>query len=295
MNPNTMAELQRKPVWLRVQPPGGPNFLRLKRLMRQSGLNTVCEEARCPNIGECWEAGAATFMLLGYTCTRACGFCAVNTGRPLPVDRGEPLRVALAVKRLGLRHAVITSVNRDDEADGGASIFAETIHLIRATSPGATIEVLTPDFAGNWDALATVIAARPDIFNHNIETVPRLYARVRPKARYQRSLELLRRSRELNPDIPTKSGIMLGLGETQGEISAVLRDLVAAGVSILTLGQYLQPSAKRLLVHRFYEPAEFAALADQARELGFQHVESGPLVRSSYHADRQLAHLSLPD
>lgn len=201
------------------------------------------------------------------------------------------MRVALAVKRLGLRHAVITSVNRDDEADGGASIFAETIRLIRGASPGATIEVLTPDFAGNWDALAAVIAARPDIFNHNTETVPRLYTRVRPKARYQRSLELLRRSHALNPEIPTKSGIMLGLGETQAEISAVLRDLAEAGVSILTLGQYLQPSSKHLPVHRFYEPAEFAALADQARELGFQYVESGPLVRSSYHADRQLARL----
>ena len=284
--------LERKPPWLKVRFPGGPNYLRLKGIMRGAALHTVCEEARCPNIGECWEAGTATFMILGDTCTRACGFCAVTSGRPQTLDAGEPLRVARTIRRLQLRHAVITSVNRDDQPDGGAALFAATLRSTRRLAPGTSLEVLIPDFLGNWDALAAVLAAKPDVLNHNTETVPRLYQRVRPKARYKRSLELLRRARELAHDIPTKSGLMVGLGETEAELLAVMQDLVAAGVSILTLGQYLRPTPKHLPVVRYYEPAEFAALAHAGREMGFRHVEAGPLVRSSYHAERQLAHVT---
>ena len=279
---------ERKPPWLKVRFPGGENYIRLKNIMREGRLNTVCEEAHCPNIGECWEAGTATFMILGDTCTRACGFCAVKTGRPPVLDRLEPVRVANAVREMGLTHAVVTSVNRDDEADGGASIFAATIRWIRKLSPRTSVEVLIPDFMGNWEALATVMAAQPEILNHNTESVPRLYRRVRPRARYQRSLELLRRAKELDPEAITKSGLMVGLGETKHELLMVFADLVDSGVDVLTLGQYLRPSAKHLPLVRYYEPEEFTELRKEALALGFRHVEAGPLVRSSYHAERQV-------
>ena len=281
-----------KPEWLKVRFPGGPNYLRLKGLMRERRLHTVCEEAHCPNIGECWDAGTATFMILGDTCTRACAFCAVKSGRPLPLDMGEPLRVAQAVRRMGLTHAVVTSVNRDDEPDGGAAVFAATIRWIRRLSPGTSVEVLIPDFEGNWDALATVMAARPEILNHNTETVPRLYRRVRPKARYERSLELLRRAKELAPNGITKTGVMVGLGETRHELLLVMSDLVDAGCDVLTIGQYLRPSLQHAPIERYYRPEEFAELAEEGRRLGLRHVEAGPLVRSSYHAERQVARLS---
>ncbi len=278
----------RKPPWLKVRFPGGPNYLRLKGIMRRQSLHTVCEEAHCPNIGECWEAGTATFMILGDVCTRSCGFCAVKSGRPIGLDRLEPMRVAHAVRELGLRHAVVTSVNRDDEPDGGAGVFAATVRWIRRLSPGPSVEVLVPDFLGNWEALATVMAARPEILNHNTETVPRLYRRVRPKARYERSLELLRRAKELDPGAITKSGLMVGLGETHHELLLVMSDLVDAGCDVLTIGQYLRPSPKHLPVERYYAPEEFAELKEDALRLGFRHVEAGPLVRSSYHAERQV-------
>jgi len=281
-----------KPEWLKVRFPGGQNYLRLKALMRERRLHTVCEEAHCPNIGECWEAGTATFMILGDTCTRACAFCAVKSGRPLPLDTGEPLRVAQAVRRMGVRHAVVTSVNRDDEPDGGAAIFAATIRWIRRLSPGTSVEVLIPDFVGNWYALATVMAARPEILNHNTETVPRLYRHVRPKARYERSLELLRRAREMAPDGITKTGVMVGLGETRHELLMVMADIVDAGCDVLTVGQYLRPSLAHAPVERYYRPEEFEELAEEGRRLGLRHVEAGPLVRSSYHAERQVARLS---
>ena len=288
----TVDPSQPKPEWLKVRFPGGPNYLRLKGLMRERRLHTVCEEARCPNIGECWEAGTATFMILGDTCTRACAFCAVKSGRPLAVDAREPMRVAQAVRRMGVRHAVVTSVNRDDEPDGGAAIFAATIRWIRRLSPGTSVEVLIPDFMGDWDALATVMAARPEILNHNTETVPRLYPRVRPKARYERSLELLRRAREMAPDGITKTGVMVGLGETRHELLLVMADLADAGCDVLTVGQYLRPSVKHAPVERYYRPEEFEELAEEGRRLGLRHVEAGPLVRSSYHAERQVAGLS---
>lgn len=279
----------RKPPWLKVRFPGGQNYLRLKSLMREERLHTVCEEAHCPNIGECWEAGTATFMILGDTCTRACGFCAVKSGRPESApDRLEPMRVASAVARMNLSHAVVTSVNRDDQPDGGAAIFASTIRWVRRLSPGTSIEVLVPDFEGNWDALATVMAAQPEILNHNTESVPRLYRRVRPKARYERSLELLRRAKEIDPGAITKTGLMVGLGETEHELLQVFEDLLANNVDVLTLGQYLRPSAKHLPLVRYYTPDEFASLREQALALGFRHVEAGPLVRSSYHAERQV-------
>jgi len=281
------APAERKPPWLKVRFPGGENYIRLKNIMREGALHTVCEEARCPNIGECWEAGTATFMILGDTCTRACGFCAVKSGRPLVLDRLEPARVAKAVHRMGLTHAVVTSVNRDDEPDGGAQVFADTIRWIRRLSPGTSIEVLIPDFMGNWEALASVMAAQPEILNHNTETVPRLYRRVRPKGRYERSLELLRRARELDPGAITKSGLMVGLGETKHELLMVFADLVDGGVQVLTLGQYLRPSAKHLPLVRYYHPDEFEALKEDALALGFQHGEAGPPVPSSYHAERQ--------
>jgi lipoic acid synthetase len=281
----------RKPPWLKVRFPGGPNYMRLKGIMREGRLHTVCEEARCPNIGECWEAGTATFMILGDTCTRACGFCAVTTGRPQAIDRLEPMRVANAVREMGLAHTVVTSVNRDDEPDGGSSIFAQTIRWIRRLSPETSVEVLIPDFLGNWDALAAVMAARPEILNHNTETVPRLYRRVRPKARYVRSLELLRRAKELDSGTITKTGLMVGLGETEHELLSVFEDLLENGVEVLTLGQYLRPSARHLPLVRYYAPEEFSHLRDEALALGFQHVEAGPLVRSSYHAERQISGL----
>jgi lipoyl synthase len=282
------ATPERKPPWLKVRFPGGENYMRLKGIMREGGLHTVCEEARCPNIGECWEAGTATFMILGDTCTRACGFCAVKTGRPRALDRLEPMRVANAVREMGLTHAVVTSVNRDDEPDGGASIFAATIRWIRRLSPGTSVEVLIPDFMGNWDALTAVMDARPDILNHNTETVPCLYRRVRPKGRYERTLELLRRAKELDPGAITKSGVMVGLGETKHELLMVFADLLERGVDVLTVGQYLRPSAKHLPLIRYYHPDEFAELREEALALGFRHVEAGPLVRSSYHAERQV-------
>ena len=285
-------QVQRKPEWLKVRFPGRPNYLRLKGLMRRKRLHTVCEEAHCPNIGECWEAGTATLMILGDTCTRACGFCAVKTGRPLSLDVGEPLRVAQAVRHMGLAHAVVTSVNRDDQPDGGAAIFAATIRWIRRLSPGASVEVLIPDFRGNWDALATVMEQRPETLNHNTETVPRLYRRVRPTARYERSLELLRRAKEMNRQGITKTSVMVGLGETKHELLLVMADLVEVGCDVLTVGQYLRPSARRLPVARYCRPEEFEELAEAGRRLGFRHVEAGPLVRSSYHAERQVARLS---
>ena len=284
---------ERKPPWLKVRFPGGPNYIRLKTIMRDERLNTVCEEAHCPNIGECWDAGTATFMILGDTCTRACGFCAVKTGRPEALDTLEPMRVARAVQRMGLRHAVVTSVNRDDEGDGGAQIFADTIRWIRRLSPGTSVEVLIPDFVGNWDALGTVMSARPEILNHNTETVPRLYRKVRPKGRYERSLELLRRAKEFDGGTITKSGLMVGLGETKDELHAVFADLAESGCDVLTVGQYLRPSKKHLPMDRYYEPAEFDELRDAALAAGFKHVECGPLVRSSYHAERQVDRFAL--
>ena len=277
----------RRPEWLKVRFPTGGRYQDLQRLMREKQLHTVCEEAHCPNIGECWSRGTATFMILGDTCTRSCGFCAVKTGRPGALDLGEPKRVALAVQSMGLRHAVITSVNRDDVPDGGAGIFADTIRWVRRLSPGTTIEVLIPDFMGDWDALATVVDARPEILNHNTETVPRLYPRARPKARYERSLELFTRARERDPEVLTKSGVMVGLGETADELVAVFEDLRARDVDILTIGQYLRPTPKHLPIDRYYHPDEFAELKRAALAMGFKHVESGPLVRSSYHAEEQ--------
>jgi lipoic acid synthetase len=278
----------RRPDWLRVRLPGGPNYQELKGLMRGLELHTVCEEAHCPNIGECWEARTATFMILGDTCTRACGFCAVKTGRPMTLDLGEPVRVAEAIERMGLRHAVITSVNRDELEDGGAGIFAGTIRQVRKRSPECTIEVLIPDFMGDEAALAKVMRARPDILNHNIETVPRLYPQVRPKARYPRSLEVLQRAKRLDATVFSKSGIMLGLGEEREEVLQVFRDLRAHDVEILTVGQYLRPSLNHLPIVRYVTPEEFADLKREALGMGFRHVESGPLVRSSYHAASQI-------
>ena len=282
----------RKPAWLKVPFPGGPRYLRLKAILRAAGLHTVCEEARCPNIGECFQAGTATFMILGEVCSRACRFCAVRSGWPVGLDRDEPLRVAEVVRHLGLRHAVITSVTRDDLPDGGAAVFADTIHQIRRLSPTTGVEVLVPDFQGSQQALATLIAARPDILNHNLETVRRLYAQVRPKAIYQRSLELLAWAKALDPTIPTKSGLMAGLGETGGELLRAMADLLAVGCDILTVGQYLQPTPKQLPVARYYQPQEFRELAEEGQRLGFRHVEAGPLVRSSYHAESQIQNIS---
>jgi len=276
-----------KPSWLRARAPSGENFHNLKRLARGLDLHTVCESAQCPNIGECWNHGTATFMLLGNICTRRCGFCAVPKGRPQAIDWDEPLRVAEAVATLGLRHAVVTSVNRDDDNIGGARIFAETIRQIRARSPACRIEVLIPDFQGIDGALQIVLDASPDVLNHNTETVPRLYRAVRSGARYERTLRLLENAKKLSPGIVTKSGVMVGLGETSAELIDVFRDLGSRGVGILTVGQYLRPSRDHLPIARFYTPAEFDFLKDAALEFGFRHVESGPMVRSSYHAHEQ--------
>lgn len=273
-----------RPEWLRVRVPGGENYHRLRHLARELELHTVCESARCPNIAECWNHGTATFMILGNLCTRRCGFCAVPKGRPQPLDPDEPRRVAEAVARLGLRHAVITSVNRDDDNLGGARIFAATIAAVRARMPGCAVEVLIPDFRGSEEALRIVLAAAPDILNHNTETVPSLYRFVRPGAKFERSLELLRRVKRITPAMVTKSGLMLGLGESESELLPALRALAATGCDILTLGQYLRPSADHLPVKRLYTPQEFADLARAGRAMGFRHVEAGPLVRSSYHA-----------
>jgi lipoic acid synthetase len=277
-----------RPEWLKVRFFGGENYQDLKRIMRSLDLHTVCESARCPNQGECWEHRTATFMILGNICTRACGFCAVPSGRPAgPPDADEPERVAQAVEQMRLRYAVVTSVNRDDQADGGSAIFARTIAAIRKRVPDCRIEVLIPDFRGDWPALVTVLAARPDVLNHNIETVPRLYHQVRRGAVYQRSLELLHRAKQLAPATPVKTGMMLGLGETRGEVLDTLAELAAQGVDILTLGQYLQPTREHLPVVRFVHPNEFAEYKRLGEAMGFRHVESGPLVRSSYHAFEQ--------
>lgn len=277
-----------KPPWLKVRAPGGPNYRDLIQLVRGSGLHTVCEEAHCPNIGECWEHRTATFMLLGAICTRGCRFCAVTKGRPQGLDWDEPERCARAIQTLGLRHAVITSVNRDDLPDGGAVIFALLIRKIREYSPGCGIEVLTPDFEGNPAAIRTVVEAAPDILNHNIETVPRLYPRVRPKAKFQQSLELLRRAKMWGaPGMMTKSGIMVGLGETVDEVVEVMHALRSVDCDIMTIGQYLRPSNWHLPIQRYVRPEEFAEFKRIGLELGFKHVESGPLVRSSYHAHEQ--------
>ena len=282
----------RRPEWLKVRIPGGDNYFDLKRLMRGLSLHTVCESARCPNIGECWQHRTATFMILGELCTRRCGFCAVPKGQPKGgVDWDEPERVAEAAAGMGLKYVVVTSVDRDDLEDGGSAIFAQTIQALRWRIPSCQVEVLIPDFRGSDPALATVLGARPDILNHNIETVPRLYSVARRGSGYQRSLCLLRRAREIAPAIPTKSGLMVGLGETFEELCAVLGDLASAGVGIVTIGQYLRPSREQLPVARFYSPEEFATFKREGERAGIRHVESGPLVRSSYHAHEQTAQL----
>jgi lipoic acid synthetase len=274
-----------RPDWLKVRVPSGENYSRLNGIVSRHQLHTVCEEARCPNMGECWNHGTATFMILGDVCTRSCGFCAVKTGRPTELDAAEPMRVAEAVKLLGVRHAVITSVNRDELYDGGAQIFAETIRQIRATCPYTKVEVLIPDFKGEEFALDIVLDAFPDVLNHNIETVPRLYHTVRPQARYERSLQLLDRAKRRG--FTTKTGMMLGIGECDDEVFDVMRDLRKVNSDILTLGQYLQPTQRHLPVDRFIHPDEFKILKDLGLRMGFRHVESGPLVRSSYHAESQ--------
>ena len=279
---------ERKPSWLKVRAPGGPNYLRLTQMMRELNLHTVCEEAHCPNIGECWEHGTATFMILGDVCTRNCAYCAVAHGRPASYDIAEPERVGEAVAELRLRHAVITSVDRDDLPDFGAYIFAETIRQIKQRLPDCSVEVLVPDFQGNRDSIATVLEANPDIYNHNTETVPRLYKRARPGGRYERVMKIFRDAKAYAPDIPTKTGIILGLGETVEEVVGVMGDLRSVDVDILTLGQYLRPSGDHLPLDRYYTPDEFRDLARIGREMGFRHVESGPLVRSSYHAWEQV-------
>jgi lipoic acid synthetase len=279
-----------RPPWLRVKFFGGQNYQELKRILRTLDLHTVCESARCPNMGECWEHRTATFMILGNICTRACGFCAVPSGKPMSApDEDEPDRVARAVERMGLRYAVVTSVNRDDQPDGGAAIFAATIRAIRERVPGCKVEVLIPDFRGVWSALETVLEAQPDVLNHNTETVPRLYSQVRRGAIYERSLELLLRAKQFAPRTPTKTGMMLGLGEQREEVRTAMEDLVRQGTDILTLGQYLQPTPEHLPVVRFVHPDEFAEYKVWGERIGFRHVESGPLVRSSYHAHEQEA------
>jgi lipoic acid synthetase len=276
-----------KPEWLKARAPFGEDYHDLKRLARERNLHTVCESARCPNIGECWRQRTATFLLLGELCTRRCGFCAVPKGKPEPIDWDEPRRVAEAIAALNLQFAVLTSVDRDDDLLGGARIFAQSIEEIRRLLPACRVEVLIPDFQGDREAIRTVVEARPAILNHNIETVPRLYRTARIGARYERSLELLRYAKELDPEMATKSGVMVGLGEETRELLEVFRDLAAAGCQILTIGQYLRPSRDHLPMSRLYTPAEFAELKREALALGFRHVESGPLVRSSYHARQQ--------
>ncbi len=274
-----------RPEWLRAPAPVGDNYRELKELMTRLDLHTVCESAACPNVGDCWNRRTATFMILGNVCTRRCGFCAVQKGVPLDVDMDEPRRVAEAVQAMGLRYAVITSVNRDDRKDGGALLFAMTIQSIRDRVPGCRVEVLVPDFQGSREAMRILMDARPDVMNHNTETVPRLYRQVRLGASYERSLDVLAHAKTLQPEIPTKSGLMLGLGETMAEVESVMRDLRASQVDILTLGQYLRPSPKHLPVLRYVPPEEFAHYRQAGAAMGFRHVEAGPLVRSSYHAD----------
>jgi lipoic acid synthetase len=281
--------VDRKPSWLRAKIPGGIIYQETHQIVRDHRLHTVCESAQCPNLGECWSRKTATIMILGNICTRSCGFCAVNTGKPTELDLDEPKRVAEAIRLMGLRHAVITSVARDELADGGAAVWAATIREVRAANPDTAIEVLIPDFKGRWPDLETVLAARPDILNHNVETVPRLHKRVRPQARYERSLELLRRAKQAG--FATKTGLMLGLGEQEDEIASTLRDIAAEKTDILTLGQYLRPSSQHLEIARWVTPEEFAGWKQFSLDLGFRVVESGPLVRSSYHADEQSGRL----
>jgi lipoic acid synthetase len=282
----------RKPAWLKMKMPTGQAYGDLLRLVNEKKLHTVCQSAKCPNMGECWSAGTATLMILGDVCTRSCGFCHIATGRPPTLDLDEPRRVGEAVATMNLKHVVITSVNRDELPDGGAEVWAETIRQIRAQAPGTNIEVLIPDFCGDWDALQKVLDERPEILNHNIESVPRLYPRVRPQAKYHRSLKLLQIAKEQG--LVSKTGAMLGLGETEAEIDSVLDDLVAIGCEILTLGQYLQPTAHHLPVERWVHPDEFAEWKKRGEAKGLRHVESGPLVRSSYHAEKQvLAHAGI--
>lgn len=278
------ATARRHPDWIRVRVPGGEGYARTRAIVKESGVATVCEEARCPNVAECWAHGTATFMLMGDTCTRNCAFCAVSHGRPEALDPMEPYRLAQAVKKLALQHVVVTSVDRDDLADLGAEHFAATVRAIRHTVPTCEVEVLTPDFQGRRDCVETVAASPIAVYNHNLETVPRLYKRARAGAKYERSLDVLRFARATRPDLLTKAGLMLGLGEEIEEVLAVLRDLRAAGCDIITLGQYLRPTAKHLPVERYLDPAEFDDLGRRALAMGFRHVESGPLVRSSYHA-----------
>jgi lipoyl synthase len=275
---------RRHPDWIKVKAPGNPNYLRLKRLMREKNLHTVCEEARCPNIGECWGNKTATFLILGDTCTRGCRFCAIEKGKPLALDPEEPRNVALVVKDLGLEHIVVTSVNRDDLPDGGAAHFAQTVFWIKHFNPGIRVELLVPDFAGNLQSLEIVVNSGIEILNHNIETVPRLYGKVRPGHSYDGSLNLLMAAKKQRPEILTKSGFMLGVGETAQEVLATLQDLRDNEVDIVTIGQYLQPSTRQLRVERYVTPEEFQEFKVEAEHLGFHHVESGPLVRSSYHA-----------
>lgn len=287
--PSADSSSKRLPPWFKVVATTGPDYLDIKQTMDRLKLHTICEEARCPNRWECWNARTATFLILGDICTRRCHYCSVATGRPLAVDRDEPRRVAEAVQALGLRHAVITSVNRDELADGGAAIFAETIRQTRQLSPSCTIEVLIPDFEGNEAALSIVCAEKPEILNHNIETVRRLFPSIRPQGKYQRSLDLLGKAKRLG--MTTKSGLILGMGETLDEAREVMRDLRAVDCDIITIGQYLQPTREHLPVVRFYEPSQFAMLKEEGLAMGFTHVESGPLVRSSYHAERQVSGL----
>ncbi len=282
-----MPKSRRLPEWLKVRAPGGPNYIELKNLMRGNELHTVCEEAHCPNIGTCWERGTATFMILGDICTRACAYCAVTTGRPGTLDLDEPDRLADTVVRMGLRYVVITSVNRDDLPDGGAFMFSKCISEIRKRLSNCKIELLIPDFEGNWEALETVMAARPDTLNHNIETVRRIFGRVRPKGDFAQSLELLARVKEIDPGAVTKSGMMVGLGETWEEILVNMRELRSVNCDLLTIGQYLRPSEKHIALAKWYTPEEFEELKQEGLALGFKHVASGPLVRSSYHADEQ--------
>jgi lipoyl synthase len=283
-----------KPAWLKAKAPVGENYHGLKKLARSLNLHTVCESAQCPNIGECWEHKTATFMMLGNLCTRRCGFCAVPKGRPEAIDFDEPRRVAEAIAVLGLKHAVVTSVNRDDDVVGGARAFALLIDEVRKQAPGCQIEVLVPDFQGREEAIRLVVDARPEVLNHNTETVPRLYRAVRSGSRYERSLQLLATAKRLDPTVITKSGVMAGLGEEMDELLAVFRDLAKVGVDILTVGQYLRPSKDHLPMARYYTPDEFADMKIEAMKMGFRHVESGPLVRSSYHAHEQAASTGLP-
>jgi len=293
VNPEKMDTTPlRRPAWIKVRAPSGETYAWLKELMRKKALHTVCEEAMCPNMGECWGSGTATFLMLGEVCTRRCGFCDIRRGRPAPLDWLEPERVAQAVKAMQLKHAVITSVNRDDRRDGGAPIFAMVIRRIRQLLPGCSVEVLVPDFKGSLEALKIVLDARPEILNHNVETVPRLFKQVQPQDRYEWTATVLSSAKKLEPEVLTKSGVMLGLGETLKEVKVVLRDLRDWGVDILTIGQYLQPSRKHLPIARYYTPDEFSALKEFAEGIGFKWVESAPLVRSSYRAAEQVRSLS---